>query len=126
MDKLIKEFINLRCEGYSAIEIAQRYNITGRSVADAIKYNKERFGIIIPDNLPIKRYMTKERKEEIKQDTILKMGKKIIVSSIDGSYSEIFNSKREAGRILGLQTKSINCVLKGEQKQHKGYFIKAA
>ena len=33
-------------------------------------------------------------------------------------------SKKQACRELGLDTKSINCVLKGEHKQHKGYTFK--
>ena len=60
----------------------------------------------------------------MKLETKEKLGKSIICYKIKTGEEFVFYSQREAGRRLSLCYKSINRVLRGLRKTHKGYSFK--
>lgn len=125
-DSDLKEVLKLRCDGFSAIEIAKIYNLNRNTVTKAIIKNKDRLGVAIPNNLPRRIHETEEQKINRLAEYKIKRGKKIIVTSTDGIYYEIFGCIDDAIKVLPIGRESILKVIRGYRDHHKGYVIKLA
>jgi hypothetical protein len=119
----IEEVIRMRKEGFSAIEIAKNFNSNRGTITKILKKNKFKFNDFEINNFKRKSYISEKRKKEIKINLIAKRGKKITSINLSTGEKSNFLSKREMARVLGLDRKSINSVLKGDCSQHKGYIF---
>jgi len=118
-----EEVIRMRKDGFSAIEIAKNFNSNRGTITKILKKNKFKFTDFEISNFKRKSYVSEERKKEIKINLIAKTGKKITSINLSTGEKSNFLSKREMARVLGLDRKSINSVLKGDCSQHKGYIF---
>lgn len=123
-EKDIKYILQNRSIGVSAIELAKQFNVSCGSINRAIKLNKNKFGIIIPDNLPRVSHRTKEEVHLASIKSGMKKAKAILLYDINNNFIKRFDSKRELSREYGLNRGCISRCLRGISDNHKGFIFK--